>query len=126
MAPHWHDVVKRILDKNLRLHITTNGTLLKGCAEKLLALCSHPGSLDITVSLDGLNGRHDSIRGVEGTFVRALDGIRTFARLWEDRGWQLHLVVARTRRCLGLPLQDGAAAYARDPRAHVRKQFTAL
>jgi MoaA/NifB/PqqE/SkfB family radical SAM enzyme len=88
MAPHWYAVVERILSKGLRLHITTNGTLLKHCAEKLVPLCAHPGALDITVSLDGLDELHDRIRGVEGTFERALTGIGTFAALWEQRGWR--------------------------------------
>ena len=87
MAPHWHAVAERALDKGLRLHITTNGTLLERCAEKLIAACPHPTALDITVSLDALDALHDRIRGVDGTFKRALDGIRAFAAAWNRRGW---------------------------------------
>jgi Fe-coproporphyrin III synthase len=87
LAPHWHAVAEHILNKGLRLHITTNGTLLERCAEKLIAVCPHPTALDITVSLDALDGLHDRIRGVEGTFTRALEGIRAFAAAWARRGW---------------------------------------
>lgn len=87
LAPHWHSVAGHILSKGLRLHITTNGTLLEHCAEKLIALCPHPSALDITVSLDALDGLHDRIRGVDGTFKRALDGIQAFAAAYARRGW---------------------------------------
>lgn len=43
----------------------------------------------------------------------------------EDHTWQLHLVVARARRALGLPAQPAAAPFARDPRALVRRAFAA-
>jgi len=88
LAPHWHTVAERILRKGMRLHITTNGTLLERSAEQLISLCAHPEALDITVSLDALDGLHDRIRGVDGTFERALDGIRAFAAAWTRTGWQ--------------------------------------
>lgn len=87
LSPHWHRVAEHIFKKGLRLHITTNGTLLADCAEKLLTLCRQPHALDITVSLDGLNEVHDNIRGVEGTFERALEGIRTLNTACARRGW---------------------------------------
>jgi len=88
MAPHWQQVAGHILSKGLRLHITTNGTLLERCAEKLIALCPHPSALDITVSIDALDGLHDQIRGVDGTFERALGGIRAVAAAWTHKGWE--------------------------------------
>ena len=87
LAPHWQRVARHILNKGLRLHITTNGTLLKRCAENLISLCPHPSALDITVSIDALGGLHDQIRGVDGTFELALNGIRAFAAAWARKGW---------------------------------------
>lgn len=40
-----------------------------------------------------------------------------------DHAWQLHLVVARLLRLLGVPPQPEATAYLRDPRGHVRLAF---
>jgi MoaA/NifB/PqqE/SkfB family radical SAM enzyme len=87
LAPHWHRVAEHIFSKNLRLHITTNGTLLERCAEKLIALCPHPKALDITVSIDALDRLHDQIRGVDGTFKRAIEGMRAVAAAWAEKGW---------------------------------------
>jgi MoaA/NifB/PqqE/SkfB family radical SAM enzyme len=85
LAPHWRAIAAHILHKGLRLHITTNGTLLQQCTEELLSMCPRPSALDITVSIDGLEAVHDRIRGTEGTFHAALAGMRTFAAAWQDR-----------------------------------------
>ncbi len=87
MAPHWSAIAERILQRGLRLHITTNATLLERSAGQLTALCPHPDALDITVSLDGLESVHDRVRGVEGTFALALGGMRAFEAAWRRRGW---------------------------------------
>ena len=41
----------------------------------------------------------------------------------EDQSWQLHLVIARTRFRLGLPLQTGMENFHKDPRSYVRRAF---
>jgi len=41
----------------------------------------------------------------------------------QDHTWQLHLVVARTHRALGLQIPPAALAFTRDPRAFVRHAF---
>lgn len=87
MAPHWRDVAARVLQRSLRLHITTNATLLERNAAELVGMCANPAALDIAVSIDGLGPVHDRIRGVDGTFDRALAGMRAFAVAWERRGW---------------------------------------
>jgi len=104
MAPHWRDVAARILRRGMRLHITTNGTQLERNAEELITLCPHPAALDITVSLDGLEAVHDRIRGLEGTYARALAGMRAFAAAWERRGWRrvpLHITCTMSNHNLG-------------------------
>ncbi|MCX5901451.1 MAG: radical SAM protein, partial [Proteobacteria bacterium] len=79
LYPHIREVIEHISESGLRLHITTNGTLLESHAPWLASACQKPSALDITVSLDGLEEVHDGIRGVPGTFARAIRGIEAFA-----------------------------------------------
>lgn len=72
---HILELVKYVVEKNLRLHITTNGTLLSKYAEQLVYLCKKPDSINLTLSLDGIGKMHDRIRGVEGTFDKAIESI---------------------------------------------------
>ena len=74
--PYVTELIDYILANSLRLHITTNGTLLHRYAKHLVDLCNKPGSLTITVSIDGIGEVNDSIRGVKGTFDRALEGLK--------------------------------------------------
>ncbi len=59
----------------LPLHITTNGTLLANYARHLVKLGKAGCLNDITVSIDDIGEYHDVIRGVPGTFQRAISGI---------------------------------------------------
>jgi MoaA/NifB/PqqE/SkfB family radical SAM enzyme len=74
--PQIMELIEYITANNLRLHITTNGTLLHRYTERLVDLCTKPESLTVTISLDGIGEVHDSIRGVKGTFDRALKGLQ--------------------------------------------------
>ena len=74
--PQIMELIEYIVTNNLRLHITTNGTLLHRYAEQLVDLSAKPDSLTLTISLDGIGEVHDSIRGVTGTFDRALKGLQ--------------------------------------------------
>ena len=76
LYPQVTELIDYIVSRNLRLHITTNGTLLSRHAETLVKLCTNPGSLTLTISLDGIGEVHDSIRGVTGTFDRAIKGLQ--------------------------------------------------
>jgi len=58
--------------KGLTLSITTNGFLLEKVAEQFVEM----GLDDLWVSLDGMRPLHDSIRGVPGSYGKALEGIR--------------------------------------------------
>lgn len=68
-------LAKYIVDRKLKLHITTNGLLLKSFAKELVEIGSK--WLNITVSIDGLYEKHDYIRGVPGLFEQVLEGIFT-------------------------------------------------
>ena len=74
--PQIMELIEYIVTNHLRLHITTNGTLLHRYAEQLVNLSAKPDSLNLTISLDGIGEVHDFIRGVAGTFDRALKGLQ--------------------------------------------------
>ncbi|MDX1778608.1 MAG: radical SAM protein, partial [Thermodesulfobacteriota bacterium] len=76
LYPQVTELIDYIVASNLRLHITTNGTLLSRYAENVVDLCTKPGSITLTISLDGIGEVHDSIRGVRGTFERAVKGLQ--------------------------------------------------
>ena len=69
-------LIDSILELHLRIHITTNGTLLSKHARKLVELCRSPYDIDISVSIDDIGDAHDIIRGVKGTFNKAVEGIK--------------------------------------------------
>lgn len=76
LYPHLLELIEYIVTKNLRLHITTNGTLLSKHAGQLVDLCKKPDSINITISLDGIGEIHDKVRGVEGSFNKAIAGLK--------------------------------------------------
>ncbi|WP_334071327.1 radical SAM/SPASM domain-containing protein [Paenibacillus sp. A14] len=59
--------------KGLRPVLSTNGTLITSGKARLL---KEAGVKYAGISLDGLKGKHDRFRGREGSFGRALSGIR--------------------------------------------------
>ena len=76
LYPELLELVSYGVARNLNVHITTNGTLLSRYAGRLVELCPKPDALSITISLDGIGEVHDTIRGVTGTFDRALEGLQ--------------------------------------------------
>ena len=76
LYPDILELIEYIVTKKLRLHITTNGVLLSDFASQLVDLCKKPDSISITISLDGIREVHDTIRGVKGTFDKAIAGIK--------------------------------------------------
>jgi MoaA/NifB/PqqE/SkfB family radical SAM enzyme len=83
LYPEIMRIVEKIISRGFSLHITTNGTLLAKHASHLVTLCKTARDVDITVSLDDIGESHDAIRGVKGTFQRAIDGIRQVAKTRE-------------------------------------------
>ncbi len=75
LYPDIIPLTSAIAAAGLPLHITTNGTLLARYAPHLVDLCATGCLLDITVSLDDIGEYHDAIRGVQGTFQKAVEGI---------------------------------------------------
>lgn len=60
--------------------LVTNGLLLEEKAEELLK----SGVTHITVSIDGIDGTHDSIRGIKGCFDKAIKGVKAIQKLKEN------------------------------------------
>ena len=78
LHPDIHRIIDYIRGEELRLTIETNGTL---CTPELageIKKCKRPS---ISVSLDGANAEtHEYIRGVDGCFEAALQGIRNLSK----------------------------------------------
>jgi len=75
--PEIIDIIKIIKKAGLRCNIITNGTLIKKYAEELI----DSGLDEIIFSLDGPEEIHDSIRGIPGTFQKALAGFKQLNEL---------------------------------------------
>ena len=76
--------------KNIML--VTNGLLLENKAEELLK----NGITHITVSIDGIGSTDDEIRGVPGSFDRAIKGIETVQRLKKEMDLETYVTIVTT------------------------------
>lgn len=86
LYPSAPEIIAAAVAGGLSLHVTTNGTLLEQIGPRIAAVCRSRVPVDITVSLDGIGADHDEIRGVAGTFDRAIRGIRATVAAREARG----------------------------------------
>lgn len=87
LFPQIGELVAHIKGKGLLCVLTTNGTLLEHRAEALMQ--SPPDA--VVLSVDGPREVHDRVRQVDGTYERALRGIRKLESL--RRGPLPYLVV---------------------------------
>jgi Fe-coproporphyrin III synthase len=67
------ELVAHARSRGIRAVISTNGTLITNAVASKLRIA---GLSYVGVSLDGLSTVHDTFRGVQGSFFRALQGIR--------------------------------------------------
>lgn len=72
LYPYILDAVEYVVKSGLKINITTNGFLLKRYASDLVK----KGLQRLTVSLDGPQEIHDSIRGVSGSYRNSIEGIQ--------------------------------------------------
>lgn len=77
LYPGLFEVLEHIRKRGIQSGITTNGVHLRQHAEQLMAVGLHR----INVSLDAFPDVHDRIRGVEGTFAAAMEGIKHLSHL---------------------------------------------
>ena len=73
----WDKVAHHVKAARLRCRIVTNGLLLEKYAHRLVEL----GVDKIAVSIDGPEPIHEDVRGVKGSFHKALKGIQALAAL---------------------------------------------
>ena len=74
LHPQINEILEYIQTEDLRLTVETNGVLCTPELASKMAACKNPF---ISVSLDGSDaGTHEWVRGVEGSFGAALEGIR--------------------------------------------------
>jgi Fe-coproporphyrin III synthase len=73
--PQFREFVVAAKRRGFVFELVTNGTLLTRDADFIV----EQGIEFVSVSLDGLEERHDEIRGHQGSFRRAVDGIRALA-----------------------------------------------
>lgn len=71
-----------IKGRGLRLSLNTNGTLLADVADTLV----ETGLDDISISIDGVEHEHDSIRGKKGAFRDTVEGIEAVVEAKRRRG----------------------------------------
>lgn len=68
------DLVRYVYSKNIGVSVTTNGLLLD---ERTIDELKIAGLTELMVSIDSANPtRHDELRGVQGCFEKAVNGIR--------------------------------------------------
>lgn len=68
-------ILEKILSKNIKVHIFTNGVLLDKFIKNIDNF-ANPRLLSFEVSVDGLKKTHDYIRG-KGTFQKTIKGIKS-------------------------------------------------
>ncbi|MBU0477499.1 radical SAM protein [bacterium] len=75
------DIIELIqhLDKTRNIIISTNGTLIKDSDINALSRCRN--IITICISLDGPKNIHDSIRGVKGSYDKAVKTIKALATI---------------------------------------------
>jgi SynChlorMet cassette radical SAM/SPASM protein ScmF len=77
LHPQFRELLTLIHNEGLRIHIETNGTLID---KDLARFMKEAGVEFVSVSLDGARAEtHDHMRGVPGSYDRALAGIRALA-----------------------------------------------
>lgn len=79
LHPQIHDILDFIRSEELRLTVETNGVL---CTPELVQKISECKKPFVSVSLDGADAEtHEWVRGVDGCFAAAIDGIRNLVEI---------------------------------------------
>jgi MoaA/NifB/PqqE/SkfB family radical SAM enzyme len=90
LYPDILPLVREIKKRSLTCTIITNGWRLESCARELV----EAGIDSIAVSIDGPPEVHDRIRGKQGSFERAAEGVRAVARFRSEQGRALPMQIA--------------------------------
>jgi MoaA/NifB/PqqE/SkfB family radical SAM enzyme len=104
-------ILGRVKQHGMIAALVTNGTALSRHAEELVRI----GVDNVTVSLDGPERIHDTIRGVPGTFQRAAEGIRALREARTSAGAQYPAIKANcVITAQSIPTLEETLAVARD------------
>lgn len=101
LHPRFHEINALLPDRDVRVVLLTNGTLLD--RDTAARLNVH----EVQVSLDGMEAAHDALRGT-GSFAAALAGLRT------AKAAGLQVSVASTVNALDVPDFDDLAELVHD------------
>ncbi len=84
------EILHAAKDSGLICHVNTNGMLI---TEQLLVKIRASGLDGITVAIDGSTPAvHDAIKGVAGSFEKAINGVKLLVELREEEGSSLNQV----------------------------------
>ena len=74
LCDFWENLAKYIVNKNIKLGIVTNGTLINS---KIINILTHlPITPEIGISIDGNSKIHDEIRGIAGSFEKSIKSLK--------------------------------------------------
>jgi MoaA/NifB/PqqE/SkfB family radical SAM enzyme len=90
LYPDILPLIREVKSRGLTCSLITNGWRLEEMAEGLV----EAGIDSIMVSIDGLPEVHDRIRGQAGSFARAATGVRAVARIRDDLGSAVPMLLA--------------------------------
>jgi MoaA/NifB/PqqE/SkfB family radical SAM enzyme len=82
LLPGIMELLRHISSKGMFISIDTNGTMLGEYAEEIVRI----PKLHLTVSVDGPEEVHDSVRGVPGCFARIRENLAKLAKAEERSG----------------------------------------
>ncbi len=91
LAPHFLEIINRLLDRNLKVSLITNGTVNK---EDVLETLVVKKLRYFMVSIDGERDQHDKIRGA-GSFDKSINTIKKIQKLKEKYGSSLPSIVCK-------------------------------
>ncbi len=88
LHPHFYDMARYVVERGLRLTISTNGNFIDAeAARRLKAL----GVTYVGISLDGIGSTHDAFRGKMGAFDKAVAAFRHCREAGQKSGLRLTL-----------------------------------
>jgi SynChlorMet cassette radical SAM/SPASM protein ScmF len=92
LHPHFSELLDIIRQENLRVTVETNGVL---CTEEVAQEIARCKRSFVSVSLDGADAAtHEWVRGVEGSYEAALNGVRNLVRV----GFKPQIIMSVMRR----------------------------
>jgi MoaA/NifB/PqqE/SkfB family radical SAM enzyme len=92
LFPDIIELLQYINSKGIYISIDTNGTLLKKFAADIVRI----GNIHITISVDGPEEIHDSVRGMKGCFRKIKEGIDQLIEVEKNAGKRISRAICFT------------------------------